>query len=97
MQPVPQTPLRDLQIPSELRDRILPLTVLVDLARQLDRAATELGRMRGRHDGLLPEAYHLSAGVRRSGGWSNPVLRRAPRTPLDTKRPRFSARCIRQG
>ena len=40
------------------------IAVLVDLASQLYGTATELGRMGRGHVGLLPEAYHLSAGVR---------------------------------
>jgi hypothetical protein len=52
--PVPR--LRDLQIPSEPRDRMLAGAVLVDLASQLDRSTTELRRMRSRHTDSLPAA-----------------------------------------
>src|SRR5262245_53816247 len=49
---------------------MLPAAVLVDLTAQIDRTTTELGRMSSRHYRPLPEACHLNAGVRTSGGCS---------------------------
>jgi len=68
--PTPQTRLRDLQIARELRDRMHTLPLVIDLPSKIDRTTTELRRMSSRHTDSFPEAYHLSASVRTSGGCS---------------------------
>ncbi len=50
---------------------MLPVAVLVDLASELDRPATELRRMRSRHTDSLRAASTATLGVRRNGGTSN--------------------------
>jgi hypothetical protein len=62
---VPQTRFGDPQILGDLSDRFCPLT------RQLDGTTTELGRVRSRHEGILPGGRgHLRSGVRAPGGSS---------------------------
>lgn len=51
--PVPQKRLRDLQIPSQLRDPMLAGAVLVNPASKLHCSTTEVRRMRSRHTDSL--------------------------------------------
>jgi hypothetical protein len=55
-EPVPQTRLADLQIPSQLRDRILAVAVVIELSGEFHGTPTELRRVRSRQDGPLPAA-----------------------------------------
>jgi hypothetical protein len=55
-EPVPQTRLRDLQIPSQPRQRVLAIADLIELPSALHGTTTELRRMRRRHLELPPAA-----------------------------------------